>query len=351
MIMNLCKIVMFVILFLPTGTFGQSVAVSEDTVAVRQVRVDSLSRVQEMLDLQVQGLASEIDSLRRAQKGQPLAGELEVALRQSVQIALNLEAVYIEQNEANRALVDAFVALLGVYDQAIGALIANLGEDTTPESIGRLKLLQQRRKALASIVESCKGVTDLPMVVVRAEDGPDAIRQKAMLMADVASQIEQRLQQVDARLQTLVNEQRLHKQAKGLVAEISLFDERTPVGRSLRLEAEPLTVGIVPPSGEDAAETGLVSGIVPGPGFAGDVAREQATVTGTEPIDLLLKAGLELQVGSGGLADDMSFATGLASEILQKQRQRALLAKQAKQAGERAKKLQAFLDQMIGGGQ
>ena len=76
-------------------------------------------------------------------------------------------------------------------------------------------------------------LAEAQMLVVREDDGPDEIRQKADLMEDMAAQTRVKADVVVRRIKRLEEERRLRIRMATLRGELDFFDEAVLEGRSL----------------------------------------------------------------------------------------------------------------------
>jgi len=336
--------VVFMILAQQGQSDAQRVAALEDTVTFTTTRIDSLNRVQAALEGDVGRLSTLVDSLKRGSE----TDKLRNALRESVYLSAKLEEVYVLQRETDHMLSRVLKALQNCYDSEINTLIGSLDQAPAETLLKRLKLLQHRRKSLSALLVDREDRPDLPDIIIRPGDGPEAIQQKADFMADVAAQLKQRLDATDVRLRKLVEEQRLRRRAQDLLTEISLFDENAPIGRSLSLEPGAIAQvadDVVPSESADAEISASVANI-----SGGRVSETFAPAGGApEPIDLVLTPGLEIELGEGPV-DAGVFGEGPEGEIVRLEQQRVMLQRQAAQAAKRAETLRSFVEQIQGEG-
>lgn len=340
--------VIFAVFSMPLNGHAQTIVALEDTVALWSNSADSLLQIQIGLQDSVQRLAAVVDSLKHANRSDRATGPLEAALRQSVRLALALEATYAQQSTIEKVLASSWEELRDVYDREIGTIIGDLADEPDVSKIRQLKDYQQARKRLVENLVSQRQKTELPVVAIGPEDNPEAIRQKAAFMADVAAQIRRDLASADSRLVRLRNEERLRNRAQTLLTEISLFDDGAPVGRSLHIEKQEI-VSNSRDGNTSASQEEISESVPPSAGIVGDRFPGQIESVVPDLSQNVLALGLEVEVRDTQHGDAMSTVEGLALEIQQLQRQRVLLEDQAKQATARAEALRLYLEQMLGG--
>ena len=192
---------------------------------------DSLLTQRAILAVRLDTLANQIYRLKRADTG-GVAETLQQALRQTLELADRIERVDMAFEVVRTALSHLRQKLRTHYDREIGAAIAALGQGPDAAKAGRLRALQRARGALEEGGMEIR-LAEAQMLVVREDDGPDEIRQKADLMEDMAAQTRVKADVVVRRIKRLEEERRLRIRMATLRGELDFFDEAVPEGRSL----------------------------------------------------------------------------------------------------------------------
>ena len=192
---------------------------------------DSLLTQRAVLATRLDTLANQIYRLKRADTG-GVAETLQQALRQTLELADRIERVDMAFEVVRTALSHLRQKLRAHYDREIGAAIAALEQGPDADRAGRLRALQRARGALEEGGMEIR-LAEAQMLVVREDDGPDEIRQKADLMEDMAAQTRVKTDVVMRRIKRLEEERRLRIRMATLRGELDFFDEAVLEGRSL----------------------------------------------------------------------------------------------------------------------
>ena len=192
---------------------------------------DSLLTQRAVLAARLDTLANQIYRLKRADTG-GVAETLQQALRQTLELADRIERVDMAFEVVRTALSHLRQKLRAHYDREIGAAIVALEKEPDADRAGRLRALQRARGALEEGGMEIR-LAEAQMLVVREDDGPDEIRQKADLMEDMAAQTRVKTDVVARRIKRLEEERRLRIRMATLRGELDFFDEAVLEGRSL----------------------------------------------------------------------------------------------------------------------
>ncbi len=236
------------------GEWDRLQAVQDSLLALRNRLADELER-----------LSVRIDSLKAETTGARAGGALQEALRRSVGLVARLEAADRSLEGVRAELKALRERLREAYDREIGALIGRLGKTPDQALIRQLTAYQQAREALARAAAAEQTRPGGELLVIRAEDGPDEIRQKANLMEDMAARLRAEAQTTERRLHRLEEERRLRARVTTFARELTLFDENLPEGRAIAAGERAVS------SGADDADAGEAEGAL-------DAAREGAFV-------------------------------------------------------------------------
>lgn len=219
-------------LSLPVG------AASLDGLKAKQTRLKSL---RDSIIVQRAGLAARLDTLANEVVGLKRAGAggaaktLEEALRRTLELTDHIERLDMAFEGVQTDLSDLHQKLREQYDREIATAIAALEQEPHAAAARRLKALQRSRGALEEEGARKPRLPEAHVLVLREEDGPGEIRQKADLMDDMAVQIQVRADAVGRRLLRLTEERRLRARMSRLAGEMHLFDETAVEGRSLSI--------------------------------------------------------------------------------------------------------------------
>ena len=230
------SLVLLIFMFLTAGGVLAEVpdipALKAEVGRMEAVR-DSLSARRTALAVEAAELSARIDTLKAGSRESTASGALREALRRALTLADHLEQVDRGIESVRRDLAASTERLRAAYGGEIGALIGRLGEAPDAVLLQRLKTLQEARESLrrGTRVERTPSEETLP--VIREDDGPDEIRQKADVVADMAARTAAEAQGMARRLKRLNEERRLRKQMSSFALELFLFDEALPEGRAV----------------------------------------------------------------------------------------------------------------------
>jgi len=218
---------------------------AEQNIAVLEARIARLDTTREehlnrraVLILQSDQLAGRIANLKAKARTKEVKAELRTSQDLTRQIE-ELDRVLAALNaHIQRERADLEVA----YEERITVLIHRLPE--APES-SRETMLQElircrtARQALDVQEEQEREVRDEGEIEVAPDDGPEEIREKADLLADVADRMAAELAKLSAQIEDLNREQRIRRKMQELADEIVFFDEDLGAPRaSQQLNAE-----------------------------------------------------------------------------------------------------------------
>jgi len=242
---------------------------------------DSLFTQRAILAARLDTLANQIYRLKRADTG-GVAETLQQALRQTLELADRIERVDMAFEVVRTALSHLRQKLRAHYDREIGAAIAALEQGPDADRAGRLRALQRARGALEEGGMEIR-LAEAQMLVVREDDGPDEIRQKADLMEDMATQTRVKTDAVMRRIKRLEEERRLRIRMATLRGELDFFDEAVLEGRSLSPEqAVEGTGGVSLDEADPAPENAMAAAGVTDERSGSDDATETVFVVGRE---------------------------------------------------------------------
>jgi len=204
---------------------------AEEDIAPLEARITRLEAAQEdllnrraELILQSDRLAGRIADL----KAKARTKEVKAELRASQDLTRQIE-------ELDRALAALNADLLGeradlktVYEERITALIHRLTQASNSTREALLQELIRYRTASRALdvqEEREKRTREEGEIEIEPHDGPDEIREKADLLADVADRMAAELTRLSARIEDLNREKRIHRKMQELADEIVFFDE------------------------------------------------------------------------------------------------------------------------------
>ena len=301
---------------------------------------DSLGTQQQRIEGALDRLTEQIDSLKARGNVRTASGPLEQALRRSLGLTLELEAVYQRIEQMQKVLRRNTAGLLAAYDAEIGRLIAGLSTASDEGTVKRLMALQAARGALLEDAGAAMPGTKPTVLAIRPDDGPDELRQKAALMADMAVRVRTELAGADLRLKRLEEERRLRTRVATFAREMSLFDESLPEGRAVA------TREVSAPAGGSQSEgvkdeTDGIRTAVPGEGFApAPPPPAPAVAFEAVPERETSREGAGMPPGDMGL-------DGLGQEIRRLRGQRQVLLAREQTYRNQVAVLQARLKQML----
>ena len=246
---------------------------------------DSLLTQRAGLVAKLDTLANQIYRLKRADTG-GVAETLQRALRQTLELADRIERVDMAFEAMRTALSHLRQKLRAQYDREIGAAIVAMEKQPDTATADRLRALQRVRGALEEKGAEIRPA-EVQMLVVREDDGPGEIRQKADLMEDMAAQTQVKADAVGRRIKRLEEERRLRVRMSTLRGELDFFDEAVLEGRSLSPgRAVEGTGGVLPDAADQAPEDALPDATV----AAGETS-ERSGFGVTETVADLLESG------------------------------------------------------------
>ncbi|MCZ6635052.1 MAG: hypothetical protein O7G87_16770 [bacterium] len=265
-----------------TSVFGSEVVDLQADRVRLLAEADSLEMRQNRLQADLNRLAAKIDRLKGPDKPLEASGILAGALQEAMTLTLALEAIYQAQESIQSRLDRRTDDLKVAYDREIGQLIGQL-TDGGGTTIARLQALQ---KAKAALQETVRDTMAVSILSIREDDGPEQLRQKADLMADMANHVREEVLAADRAISRLEEEKRLRGRMAALIREMVLFDEHLPEGRSVRLQVSEQVVQV--------SEEDLVQELPPVASIgAADVGSAETTLRGPAEEEI---APLELVV-------------------------------------------------------
>lgn len=272
-----------------TLSFSTVGAESLDSLKTEHTRLeavrDSLLTQRAELAATLDTLADRVYRLKRADAG-GVADTLQQALRQTLELADRIERVDMAFEAVWAALSHLRQKLREQYDREIGAAIAALEQGADAAAAGRLRALQQARGVLEEGGMEVRPA-EVQMLVVREDDGPGEIRQKADLMEDMAAQTRVRADAVGRRVKQLEEERRLRARMSTLTGEMHFFDEAVAEGRSLSPgQTVEGTGGVLPDEAGPAPENALPDAMA-----AAGETDEPSGSDATETVTGLLESG------------------------------------------------------------
>lgn len=324
--------------FVPQGVYAQteSIQVMKDSMRVLFSQRESLLFQQKKVKADVDRLAEAVDSLKRGHAGGAASGRLANVLRQSLEMTLDLEKLYRDENHVSRQIEDVRDVLRLTYDAEIDRLILALQSSPDTETVLRLNALRVERRDLAEV----NTVRPLPSVSIAEEDTPDDIQMKAELMLDVANQLQEEKDEAGRQLKRLINEQRLRARMSAFTDEFGLFDEASAQGRSVTPGA---TAGLENDRAEPSAPPEFdIAGIAPTEGD--DKTTSEIVANGRASVDLGREISWDDLSGT-----DLSPSDELGLEILRLRQQQTQLTDQEHMVRERVMRLQRYLEQLLEG--
>lgn len=213
---------------------------AEQDIAVLETRIARLDTAREehlnrrvQLILQTDRLAVRIADL----KAKARTKEVKAELRTSQDLTRQIEELDLVLAALNAQIQQERVNLAGAYEERITTLIHSLPE--APES-SREALLQElircrtARQALDVQEEQAREVRDEGEIEIAPDDGPEEIREKADLLADVADRMAAELAKLSIQIKDLNREQRIRRKMQELADEMVFFDEDLGAPRASR---------------------------------------------------------------------------------------------------------------------
>lgn len=309
---------------------------------------DSLLTQRAILATRLDTLANQIYRLKRADTG-GVAETLQQALRQTLELADRIERVDMAFEVVRTALSHLRQKLRAHYDREIGAAIAALEQGPDADRAGRLRALQRARGALEEGGMEIR-LAEAQMLVVREDDGPDEIRQKADLMEDMAAQTRVKTDAVMRRIKRLEEERRLRIRMATLRGELDFFDEAVLEGRSLSPgQAVEGTGGVLldeaAPAPENALPDAMAAAGVTDERSGADDATE--TVEPGSTTERVFVVGREIGVPDAQTPPEVLSSDDLVSEITRLKGLQKALATREQALKQRAEAFRKHLQRML----
>lgn len=324
------------------GLWFSASAESLDSLQTEHTRLeevrDSLLTQRAILATRLDTLANQIYRLKRADTG-GVAETLQRALRQTLELADRIERVDMAFEVVRTALSHLRQTLRAHYDREIGIAIAALEQEPDADRAGRLRALQRARGALE---EGGMGIrlAEAQMLVVREDDGPDEIRQKADLMEDMATQTRVKTDAVMRRIKRLEEERRLRIRMVTLRGELDFFDEAVPEGRSLSPgQAVEGTGGVSLDEAGPAPENASSDAVT-----AAGVTDEQS---GSDATETVFVVGREIGVPYAQTSPEVLSSDDLVSEIARLKGLQKALTTREQALKQRAETFRKHLQRML----
>ena len=276
--------------------------------------------------------------MKRADTG-GVAETLQQALRQTLELADRIERVDRAFEVVRTALSHLRQTLRAHYDREIGVAIAALEQEPDADRAGRLRALQRARGALEEGGMEIR-LAEAQMLVVREDDGPDEIRQKADLMEDMATQTRVKTDAVVQRIKRLEEERRLRVRMAILRGELDFFDEAVLEGRSLSPgQAVEGTGGVLLDEAGPAPENALPDAVT-----AAGVTDEQS---GSDATETVFVVGREIGVPYAQTSPEVLSSDDLVSEIARLKGLQKALTTREQTLKQRAEAFRKHLQRML----
>ena len=299
---------------------------------------DSLLTQRAILAARLDTLANQIYRLKRADTG-GVAETLQQALRQTLELADRIERVDMAFEVVRTALSHLRQKLRAHYDREIGAAIAALEQGPDADRAGRLRALQRARGALEEGGIEIR-LAEAQVLVVREDDGPDEIRQKADLMEDMAAQTQVKADVVVRRIKRLEEERRLRIRMATLRGELDFFDEAVLEGRSLSSgQAVEGTGGVPLDEAGPAPENALPDAVT-----AAGVTDERS---GSDATERVFVVGREIGVPYAQTPPEVLSSDDLVSEIARLKGLQKALTTREQALKQRAEAFRKHLQRML----
>ncbi len=333
---------LFVLFALPFEVFAQSSIDSlHAELALDQTRLEAVVVERLRLEQQLERHSTIVDSLKRKQDGNKAGGILEKTLQQSLAVALAIEDCYRQEEEVRGRVFKSKETLQDRYDLEIGLLVQDVSLPTNPEKMALLQYLQKNRKSLFQLHAAEYITRPIPQLGVRSDDDPEAIRQKAELMADVAKEVKKDVGLIEHRLKKLQEEQRLRGRVQTFSKELFLFDESVIEGRS---------VAVGRSDGKAESDKGLETTGGTGSLVGTDDGSRLPPSSSLVPVSETGEVVLGREVGHAVSRAETVLGEGdiLLLEIRRLEENRSVLMAREKQVDARVRLLHQYLESLLG---
>jgi len=208
-----------------------------------RAQVRELRERQQTLRLELNGLASHIESLKAERQGRLVAGaELETALRRSQDLSGELtglaQALAGAEGEAERRNLALHAALSEELVRVRAAWEATSDRKARAGMTERMRTLRAERDAVRSALPPSR----VPALdKAEASDDPEDLLEQADALRDSEDKVRQRLKVLRTRITEMREEQELERRMGDFLGEESMFDEQD---RRLRLRFDATTQSI-----------------------------------------------------------------------------------------------------------
>jgi len=196
-----------------------------------QARRDSLEALRSNLHVQAEILAQQIDAARRKDAPGPAEHRLLEKQLQRAQVLENqMRALDGQEQDLWGRYEPVLEKLIRCYEAEIDGLVKRMeGEDAAKNREALLVRFQdalKRKQAWeAERVMRQAGAGRDAAVVMKPSDTPSDLRMKGDLLLDQEEAVRKEIRALDARLQSLVKEERVRKKAEELTVGMHMFNE------------------------------------------------------------------------------------------------------------------------------
>ena len=231
----LSGIVFFLLLGICLGAWSE-----EDKITTLQKQISTLEEQKAQLEAEGVKLIAEgdklslkIDALKvQAKGGLGIIGRYKLSrnLRKAQALSEEIQSLEKQIHRIEGEIKDKKGELEGEYDHQIALLLGKLNEDSQTEERGeileKLKEYQAAKEQLKEQEGEELERLDITKIEIQEYDGPQEIREKADLINDFATKLQNRIDMLNARAEKLAVELKTRERLGEFAEEISFFGER-----------------------------------------------------------------------------------------------------------------------------
>lgn len=328
---------------------ASAVDAARQTASAARAKVNELRSQQLSMRMELNRVATRIETLKANQKGALLPGsELETSLRRSQELSSLLTSAAQSLSSAEAELEKHNLLLLDALNRELDGLRAQWDRLTDRGArqavVQKMRSLRQERDQVRAMLPAAK----VPALGNAHSDDPEDLLEQADALRDTEDKVRQKMKALQSRITELREEQELDRRMSDFMGDESMFDEQD---RRLRRErTKDMAQARQPPlfgaPAEDAAAApeagagGEFTGSPPQSEPTRDTTAEPTTGTTSSPVLITqIARGVDARPQVSGSVDALLLEGGEGQTL-------EALEAQLKKLGELAKKLDARAEDM-----
>lgn len=233
-------IIVLALLFAKTNVNGQGEDLQRAKMNLQKLetRLSQLRIEKEKLEADADSLANKITLLKKKKALNILESrKLEGYLREAQQLASKIEALDKKMTQSKDSLNLEIELVVKLYHKKIEEILSQMKEikgkgftEKEKELGGQLLSLRREQAEMRSRVKKVTGLGSQTFpVIIRADDSPRQIREKADLVKDQEDEVRAKAKSIDKSIADLEQELKIRERAKELLDDLSLFDQRDEI--------------------------------------------------------------------------------------------------------------------------